>query len=103
MWQLTHKASLYLTQPDKFQYLQTGEVSLDGVDDFDRFLETKSALDELNFSEDEQDNIFRIIAAVLHLGNLKYVPNEEGIAEIENEEVLEDNVAVLLGVNGISK
>jgi myosin heavy subunit len=73
-----------------------------GRDDFDGFIETKAALDELNFSEVEQDNLFRIIAAVLHLGNLTFTTDEDGLAELENAEVLDDFVGVLLGVSGTS-
>lgn len=78
--------------------LQVGEVTLPGVDDFDGFIETKTAMDYLKFSEEEQDNVFRLVASILHLGNLNFIPDDEGIAEIENEEVLEYNVSVLLGV-----
>ena len=89
-------------QPEKYRLLEAGEVTLPGVDDFDAFLETKSALDHLKISEEEQDNMFRLIAAILHLGNISFIPDDQGIAEIENEEILEDHVSVLLGVNCMS-
>lgn len=38
------------------------------------FLYTRSALDVLGFSVEEVVNIFRIIAVVLKLGNLQFVP-----------------------------
>lgn len=55
----------------------------------------------LNFTEAEKSNILRVIAAVLHLGNIKFVAekraNEEDAGAIGNPEVAE-YAAELLGL-----
>ena len=47
---------------------------INGVDDQREFVQTKEAFKMLGFSEREQNNIFRILAGVLHLGNIKIEP-----------------------------
>nr|CAD7595944.1 unnamed protein product [Timema genevievae] len=64
----------YKDHQDKFHYLNQGESSdIDDVSDMKTFQETLEALTLLGFSAREQVDIFRIMAAILHLGNVKIV------------------------------
>lgn len=57
-----------------FYYLNQGKSPrIDGVSDLETFKETTNALDLLGFSESEQNDMFQILAAVLHLGNIQFV------------------------------
>ena len=63
---------------DSFRYLsQSGLIKAKDVDDKSDFQATLSAMQELNFSAEEQDWALRIAAAVLHLGNVKFVEKAE--------------------------
>lgn len=53
------------------------------MNDLSSYNETVSALNMLGFSEAEQNELFKIIAAILHLGNVSFV---ETIIEQENEQ-----------------
>nr|CAD7262898.1 unnamed protein product [Timema shepardi] len=65
---------LHLDHQDKFHYLNQGESSdIEDVSDMKTFQETLEALTLLGFSAREQVDIFRIMAAILHLGNVKIV------------------------------
>ncbi|XP_045467550.1 unconventional myosin-Va isoform X2 [Harmonia axyridis] len=78
---------LHLDHQDKFYYLNQGKSSLiEGVDDYERFQEMVTALKTLGFSEDEKIGIFKILAALLHLGNLKF---EDAIIKMGDEEDME--------------
>ncbi len=55
-------------------------------------------MNTIGLSQDEQDNIFRMIAAILWIGNVQYVENEEGNAQIADAAV-PDFVAYLLEVD----
>jgi myosin-7 len=44
----------------------------DGRDDAAEFADVRSAMKVLNFSDEEILNIVRLLAAILHLGNVKY-------------------------------
>lgn len=56
---------------------------MDSVDDLKAFDETVSALNMLGFNETEQNDMFNILASVLHLGNLEFA---ECIITSENEQ-----------------
>ena len=71
---------------DNFFYLNQGENPyVDGVDDADNFEETREAMDLLGISEDEQQMIFRILAGILHLGNIdiQIAGEEESVIEVQ--------------------
>ena len=61
----------------QFWYLSQGENPLiDGVDDRAEFSATQDAFRLLGFSEKEQNNIFRILAGILQLGNINIEAGE---------------------------
>ncbi|XP_020287438.1 unconventional myosin-Va isoform X2 [Pseudomyrmex gracilis] len=63
---------LYLTHQNKFHYLNQGNnPTIDGVDDFASFDETINALTMLGFTPKQLDNMMRILASILHLGNVR--------------------------------
>ncbi|CAL1680217.1 unnamed protein product [Lasius platythorax] len=63
---------LYLSDQDQFHYLNQGDnPTIDGVDDLEGFNETISALTMLGFTSRQQDDMLRILAAILHLGNVE--------------------------------
>ena len=51
---------------------QGGEVTCEGRDDGKEFVGIKSAMKVLMFSDEEIWDIMKILAALLHLGNVKY-------------------------------
>ncbi|KAK9931325.1 hypothetical protein M0R45_018603 [Rubus argutus] len=62
-----------LGNPKTFHYLnQSNCYKLDGVDDSKEYLTTRKAMDVVGISPDEQDAIFRVVAAILHLGNVEF-------------------------------
>ncbi|KAJ8704631.1 hypothetical protein PYW07_011819 [Mythimna separata] len=76
---------LQLDHQESFHYLnQGGSPNIDGVDDLKTFNETRSALVTLGVTESEQRDMFKILAAILHLGNvdLSCEPEE---SQAENE------------------
>jgi len=95
------KSTYFLTTPDQYQYLNPNgreRIYTDpDVDDPDEYRQTVEATETLGFSPEERETIFKVVAAVLHLGNVKYAGEE---ADVENPEVIVDKVAPLLGVNG---
>ncbi|GMI76119.1 MYOSIN XI E [Hibiscus trionum] len=77
-----------LGDPTTFHYLnQSSCYDLVGVDDARDYLKTKKAMDIVGMSKDEQDAIFRIVAAILHLGNIAFAKGEEGDSSmLENDK-----------------
>ena len=68
-----HVRILYVTAAgaDTFHYTSEGEcVTIDDVDDYSEFTATKKALTLLGFHDNQLQGIFRVLAAILHLGNV---------------------------------
>lgn len=67
-----------LGNPKSFHYLnQTNCYELDGVSDAEEYLNTRKAMDIVGISPEEQDSIFRVVAAILHLGNINFTKGKE--------------------------
>ncbi|XP_038902014.1 myosin-6-like isoform X2 [Benincasa hispida] len=67
-----------LGNPRTFHYLnQSNCYELDGVDDSKEYLSTRKAMDVVGISTNEQDAIFRVVAAVLHLGNVEFAKGKD--------------------------
>ncbi|XP_058101304.1 myosin-6-like [Magnolia sinica] len=61
-----------------FHYLnQSNCYELDGVDDSKEYLATRTAMDVVGISYEEQEAIFRVVAAILHLGNIEFSKGKE--------------------------
>ncbi|XP_057550107.1 myosin-9-like [Amaranthus tricolor] len=67
-----------LGSPKTFHYLNQSKCfDLDGVSDAHDYLATRRAMDIVGISETEQEAIFRVVAAVLHLGNIAFAKGKE--------------------------
>lgn len=87
-----------------FEYLKAAGGSIENVDDSSEFAETVKSLKIAGFSEEIQLKIFKILSAILFLGNLKFLENEEDSSAIlsENDDNLK-NFADLLEISGKTK
>ncbi|XP_046806985.1 myosin-VIIa isoform X1 [Lucilia cuprina] len=89
------------TSPTKYHYLaQGGCTTLKGKNDMKDFADIRSAMQVLSFKPEEVWNIFTMLAAILHLGNLNFkateVQNMEA-AEV-NDNTNANRISSLLGV-----
>ncbi|XP_062148576.1 myosin-17-like isoform X2 [Alnus glutinosa] len=76
-----------LENPKSFHYLnQSTCFELDGVDDAHEYLATRRAMDIVGISEEEQDAIFRVVAAILHLGNIEFAKGKEIDSSVIKDE-----------------
>ncbi|PON73461.1 Myosin [Trema orientale] len=67
-----------LGNPKSFHYLnQSNCYELVGVSDAHDYLATRRAMDIVGVSAKEQEAIFRVIAAILHLGNIEFTKGKE--------------------------
>lgn len=90
-----------LVEPDvgKYFFINQGMLQIDGVDDLQEMKDTKVAFDILNFSEEQQVELFKATAAVAIFGNTKWKqrPREEQAEPDGTDEV--ERVATLLGLD----
>ncbi|OWM84367.1 hypothetical protein CDL15_Pgr021936 [Punica granatum] len=67
-----------LGDPRSFHYLnQSSCYELDDVNDAQEYLATRRAMDVVGINENDQEAIFRVVAAILHLGNIDFAKGEE--------------------------
>ncbi|XP_043795011.1 unconventional myosin-Va isoform X1 [Apis laboriosa] len=77
---------LHLGHQNKFHYLNQGNNPfIDGVDDLVCFDETITALTMLGFSSKQQDDMLRILAAIIHLGNVNIGNSDNQTLNNEND------------------
>lgn len=83
------------SSPSKYNYLSGGgpsAITIPGVDDAHEFKETQKALSTVHVSADEQRQIFTILAALLHLGNVKI--EQRGSAARAESTIASDDQAL---------
>lgn len=86
-------------QPQSYTYTSRSQCfDVQGMDDSSDFQDTLGAMKIIGLSQAEQDNIFRMLAAILWLGNLLFVEDDSGNAANRDQSVV-DFVAYLLEVD----
>lgn len=64
---------MILDHQDKFRYLNQGQsANIAKVSDLAQFTETLDALKTLGFNKDDIQHMTKILASILHLGNVKF-------------------------------
>ncbi|KAL4803036.1 P-loop containing nucleoside triphosphate hydrolase protein [Aspergillus unguis] len=87
-----------IQQPQSYLYTSRSKCfDVPGIDDLSEFQDTLNAMSVIGMSEAEQDNVFRMLAAILWIGNVQFGENDDGNAAITDQSVVE-YVAYLLEV-----
>ncbi|EEH46923.2 myosin-1 [Paracoccidioides brasiliensis Pb18] len=88
-----------IQQPQSYVYTSRSKCfDVSGIDDAMDFKDTLEAMRIIGLSQAEQDNIFRILSAILWLGNMQFVEDDSSNASITDQSVV-DFVAYLLEVD----
>jgi len=67
---------LGIQNASRFSYLnRSGCYDVESMDDSKEFQDVLNAMSIINISQENQNVIFKIIAGILHLGNVNFVPN----------------------------
>ncbi|KAF8634039.1 hypothetical protein AX17_004304 [Amanita inopinata Kibby_2008] len=82
---------------EDYEYLNKSRREVDGVDDREEWNALQSALDIVGFAPNEQFDLFRIVAAVLHIGNITITSTRADDAVMPDPSQAE-RVCHLLGV-----
>ncbi|XP_030752167.1 myosin heavy chain, muscle isoform X22 [Sitophilus oryzae] len=83
----------------EYNFVAQGKTTIPNVDDGEELRLTDEAFDILGFTQEEKDNIYKITAAVMHMGTLKF--KQRGREEqAESDGTAEgEKVAKLLGID----
>ncbi|KAJ4251792.1 Myosin type-2 heavy chain 1 [Fusarium falciforme] len=92
------REELNLLPIEQFEYLNQGNCpTIDGVDDKAEFEATKKSLSTIGVSDAQQADIFKLLAGLLHLGNVKITASRNDSVLAPTEPSLE-RACDILGV-----
>ncbi|KAG5391643.1 hypothetical protein IGI04_021606 [Brassica rapa subsp. trilocularis] len=76
-----------LGHPKTFHYLNQSKCyELVGISDAHDYLATRRAMDIVGISEKEQEAIFRVVAAILHIGNIDFTKGKEVDSSVPKDD-----------------
>lgn len=88
-----------IQKPETYVYTSRSKcLNVDGIDDLAEYQETLNAMKIIGLSQAEQDNIFRMLSAILWTGNLVFHEDDSGYAAVSDQSVV-DFLAYLLEVD----
>lgn len=87
-----------IQKPETYLYTSRSKCfDVDGIDDLAEYQDTLNAMKTIGLSQAEQDEIFRMLATVLWIGNIQFKEDDSGYAEVADKSVV-DFVAYLMEV-----
>nr|P10569.1 RecName: Full=Myosin IC heavy chain [Acanthamoeba castellanii]AAA27707.1 myosin IB heavy chain [Acanthamoeba castellanii] len=90
------EAKFGLQTPDYYFYLNQGKTyTVDGMDDNQEFQDTWNAMKVIGFTAEEQHEIFRLVTAILYLGNVQFVDDGKGGSTIADSRPVAVETALL--------
>ncbi|XP_033140807.1 myosin-2 [Brassica rapa] len=94
------KERLKLKTASEYTYLNQSDcLTIDGVDDAQKFRKLLEAFDIVQIPKEHQERVFALLAAVLWLGNVSFrVTDNENHVEVVADEAV-TNAAMLMGCN----
>ncbi|RAL58196.1 hypothetical protein DID88_002331 [Monilinia fructigena] len=95
----TYRENFGIQQPSQYLYTSKAQCfDVDGIDDLAEYQDTLNAMKIIGLSQAEQDEIFRMLAAILWTGNIQFREGDDGYAAVVDQSVV-DFLAYLLDVD----
>ena len=70
---------MYVGPAECFHYTSQGDcTAIDDVDDQSEFTSTREAMKLLGFQDEQLEGMFRVLSAILHLGNVEVGRRDKG-------------------------
>ncbi|KAI3377989.1 hypothetical protein SNEBB_010734 [Seison nebaliae] len=92
---------LSLDEPSKYRYLNQGNcLTVESIDDGLRFQEMYEAFQILGIDEQNINTAFRLLASILHLGNVKFSSRDSESCYVEDGNVEIQLISQLLHIDG---
>ncbi|CAE6450288.1 unnamed protein product [Rhizoctonia solani] len=89
-----------LQGPDAYSYTSRSNcLDVASIDDVKDFHDTLQAMNVVGLTAEEQNDIFRMIAAILWIGNIQFVDSEDGSGSTITDSGVTDFIAYLLEVD----
>ncbi|KAK8104181.1 myosin-1 [Apiospora kogelbergensis] len=94
-----YRSTFGIQQPQTYAYLSRSKCyDVDGIDDLAEFGDTLQAMGIIGLTQGEQDEVFRMISAILWCGNITFTEGDDSFAQVADQSVV-DFLAYLLEVS----
>lgn len=85
-----YRETFGIQKPETYLYTSRSKcLDVDGIDDVAEFQDTINAMKVIGLTQAEQDEIFRMLAAILWIGNIQFQEDQSGYAEVTDRSVVE--------------
>lgn len=96
---MTSETLLLEDGAENYKVLNKSRLTIDGVDDREEWKVLKDALAVVGFTSEEQFELFRVLATILHIGNMDLVGSSSDQAFLPSEsQPVAERICHLLGV-----
>lgn len=89
------RQQLGLEDVDAYSYLNQGDPNIAGIDDGVEFTATRNALNVVGIHNETQSAIFKVLAALLHLGNVNIKPSRSSVSVSPEDPALVQSCELL--------
>ncbi|KAJ3104333.1 hypothetical protein HK100_004074 [Physocladia obscura] len=85
---------------NSYAFIKNSKKDIDGVDDAADFKALTNAMNIMNFAPDEQFSLYRVISAILNLGNITLVNDRDDQAQFtESAHTVVEKICHVLGIS----
>ncbi|XP_055844229.1 unconventional myosin-IXa-like isoform X3 [Episyrphus balteatus] len=90
------RESLYLLPADKYNYLNSKNLTLENCNEKYEFSRLKQSMEMVGFSSEKQRRLFNVLSAVLLLGNVEFFPKKSTYHHDESVQVRNLDVVAII-------
>ncbi len=84
-----YRQNFGIEAPSTYAYIANSKcLDVEGIDDLEEWNDTLKAMKTIGLTKQEQDEIFRVLAAILWTGNIRFVEDKDGYAEVPEDSVI---------------
>ncbi|OMJ22911.1 Myosin-1 [Smittium culicis] len=79
-----------ITNPQDYNYISSaGCIDVQNINDSSEYSDVLSSMNIIGINEQDQDNLHRLLAAILWIGNVNFTENENSESQVSNPQVVE--------------
>ncbi|OLY81692.1 Myosin-1 [Smittium mucronatum] len=79
-----------ISKPTDYKYISAaGCIDVQNINDSDDYSEVLAAMQTIGLNSQEQENLHRMLAAILWIGNVEFIENENSESQVSNPQVVE--------------
>lgn len=90
------RESHFILPTDSYNYLNCKNIKIENTDERYEFSRLKQSMEMVGFSDTKQRRVFSVLSAVLHIGNVEFVPKRGTYHHDESVQIRNFNVITII-------